>query len=331
MYPKFFVALSAVLAPIAKGAVIDPSIGSPWPTHLDPHVLYQFSNGTTVENIAVRSNGNLLVTLTDRPELYEINPFSPQDTKLVHHFSGYLTLLGITEVTPDVFTINVGNYSAETGGVQGSWAIWQLAFQNDQSKISKVTDLPEAILLNGMTTLGLAPNTILTADSTAGVIYSVNTKTGKHKVVLDNEAFKVEPGALLPIGVNGIKYLDNYVYYTNSFNPLFGRVRVNEFGSAIGNFTTIVTGIGADDFAITEQAAYVAGNIYNVLTEVKLDGESRVIVGNLNSSIVAGATSAAFGRTWRDKHLLYVTTEGGDGSPVNGTFTEGGKIVVVNI
>ncbi|RFU75917.1 quino amine dehydrogenase beta chain [Trichoderma arundinaceum] len=331
MYSSLIIAMPALLASVAAGAVIDPRIGSPWPTHLDSRVIYQFSNGTTLENIAVRSNGNLLVTLTDRPEIYEVNPFDPKDTKLIHHFSGYLGLLGITEVTPDVFTINVGNFSFETGPAPGSWAIWQLAYHKDQPKVSKITDIPEAAFLNGMTTLDSASNTILSGDSTAGVIYSVNTQSGKYKVVLDNEAFKVAPGAPLPIGLNGIQYLDNYVYYVNSFNPIFGRVRVDKSGSAVGSFNTIATGVPADDFAITKQAAYIAGNIYNVLTEVKQDGESEAIAGNLNSTLVAGATSAAFGRTRLDKHVLYVVTDGAKINPVNGTFTEGGKIVALKI
>ncbi|KAL7942777.1 hypothetical protein V8C42DRAFT_330351 [Trichoderma barbatum] len=329
MYFSFPFTVSAFVATIATGAVIDPRNGSPWSTLRDHRVIYQFSNGTTIENVAIRPNGNLLVTLTDRPELYEVNPFSSKNAKLIHRFSEHLGLLGITEVSPDVFTLNAGNFSLQTGPVQGSWAIWQVAFHNDLTKISKVTDLPEAVLLNGMTTLESTPHTILTADSAAGVIYSVNTHTGRYKVVLDNEAFKPVPGAPLPIGINGIRYLDHYVYYTNSFNPLFGRVPVSKSGCPVGNYKTIFAGFAGDDFVVTPQAAYIAGNPLNVLIEVKPNGENKVIAGNLNSSLIAGATSVAFGRTRRDKHILYVVTEGAALSPVNGTFTEGGKIVAL--
>ncbi|KAL7957931.1 hypothetical protein V8C34DRAFT_284306 [Trichoderma compactum] len=327
MHSSFFFTFSALIASVVTGAVINPSDGNPWATVKDHRLIYQFTNGTTVENIAVRSNGNLLVTLTSRPELYEIDPFNPKSLKLIHHFSGYLDLLGITEVSPDVFTLNAGNFSATTGISPGSWAVWQVAFHSEQTKISKVTDIPEAQFLNGMTTLETTPNTILTADSAGAVVYSVNTHTGEYKVVLEDETFKPVPGASLPIGVNGIRYLDHYVYYTNSFDPLFGRVPVNTSGYAVGDYETILTGVLGDDFAVTPQAAYVAGNPANVITEVKLDGENKVIAGNINSSLVAGATSVHFGRTVRDKHVLYVTTTG----TVNATFTEGGKVVALYI
>ncbi|PTB63355.1 quino protein amine dehydrogenase beta chain-like protein [Trichoderma citrinoviride] len=331
MHSNIFLTFTALVAS-ATGAVLDTRNGYPQPSQEDPRLVYQFANGTTIENVAVRSNGNLLLTLTDRPELYEVNPFIPKSAKLIHHFPDYLGLLGITEVSPDVFTLNAGNFSVTEGPTKGSFAVWQVAFHKDQPNVSKVADIPEALSLNGMTTLPSSPNTILTADSTAGLVYSVNTRTGSYKVVLDDETFKPAADAELPIGINGIRFLDHYVYYTNSFKALFGRVRVNKSGFATGSYETIATGILGDDFALTPEAAYIAGNPTNTVTEVDLStGENEVIAGNLNSSLVAGDTSVAFGRTKKDKHVLYVVTTGGSLSPVNGTFSEGGKIVALDI
>ncbi|KAM6479394.1 hypothetical protein HDV62DRAFT_136633 [Trichoderma sp. SZMC 28011] len=327
MHSSFFFTFSALIASVATGDVINPRDESPFTTVKDNRLVYQFTNGTTIENIAVRSSGSLLVTLSSQPELYEVDPFNPESPKLVHHFSGYLALVGITEVSPDVFTLIASNFSAGTAVSPESWAVWQVAFDDEQTEISKITDLPGVEFPNGMTTLETTPNTVLIADSAAGVVYSVNTQTGEHQVVLEDETFKAAPGSPQPIGVNGIRYLDPYVYYTNSFGPLFGRVPVNGSGNAVGDFEIILTGIIGDDFAITPQAAYVAGNPTNVVTEVKLDGESKVIAGSINSSLVAGATSAHFGRTAQDSNVLYVTTTG----TVNATFTEGGKIVALDL
>jgi hypothetical protein len=45
---------------------------------------------------------------------------------------------------------------------------------------------------------------------------------------------------------------------------------------------------------------------------------------------VAGCTAAAFGRSKKDGKTLYVTTSGGQAVPVNGTVTEGGKVVAID-
>lgn len=75
--------------------------------------VWEFSDPTWVENLAVRSNGNLLVTLLSRPELYQIHPTggAPQ---LVHTFSQYTGLLGIAEIESDVFAVVTGNVSLTT-------------------------------------------------------------------------------------------------------------------------------------------------------------------------------------------------------------------------
>ena len=81
-----------------------------------------------MENIAVRPNGNLLVTLVNKPELWEVSPCAQKEssqTRLIHHFTGEEQATGITELSSDVFAIitpntvwkmnlnNAGNYTPE--------------------------------------------------------------------------------------------------------------------------------------------------------------------------------------------------------------------------
>ncbi|KAH7237092.1 uncharacterized protein BKA55DRAFT_543727 [Fusarium redolens] len=61
--------------------------------------LYQFQTGTRIENIAVRSNGKLLTTLSDRPGLYEVDLLKPASPKLIHHFTGYSGLGGVSQAS----------------------------------------------------------------------------------------------------------------------------------------------------------------------------------------------------------------------------------------
>lgn len=76
---------------------------------------------------------------------------------------------------------------------------------------------------------------------------------------------------------------------------------------------------------------YLAGSQGNVAIEVKPNGDRKVIAGNLNSTEVAGATSAAFGRTRIDHNILYVVTGGTETAPVNGTYVEPGKVVALDL
>jgi hypothetical protein len=298
----------------------------------DSRTVYQFSDRTQLENIAVRSNGNLLITSINEPTLYEVNPFSSSPkAKLLHNFPGYIGLLGITELTSDNFALITGNLTFPTGGTPRSFSIWTVSIDKEHYKFAKVTDIPEAIFLNGLTTLNAKDGTVLVSDSTIGVVFRVNTKSGEYEVVLDDPSFKPVPEAPLPLGINGIRILGGYVYYTNSFGETFSRVRIDDAGQARGPYQTIARGVWGDDFAITPTAAYIAGNIDNVITKVDTDGKASVFAGNLNSTLVAGATSAQFGRTKRDRDVLYVVTNGGELSPVNGTFSEGGKIIAFNI
>ncbi|KAM3528361.1 hypothetical protein MY4038_005899 [Beauveria bassiana] len=300
-------------------------------------IVYQFENGTWVENIAVRANGNLLVTLIDRPELYEINPFErPTSAKLVYRFSEYVCLLGVIEVAPEVFTVVAGNFTRQTGPEPGTWAIWKADFgggAEGEANVSKVADIPEAVFLDGMVTLDAEAGTVLVGDAAEGVIFRLNTNTGEYALVQRDESFRPPVDAALPVGLNGIRIAENYLYYVNTFNPLYGRVPIDSVtGEATGPYERISTSVPADDFALdANKTAYVAGGIANVVTKIELNGESTVIAGNLNSSFVAAGTATVFGRTRKDQHVLYVTTGGASEAPVNGTFSEGGKIVALAV
>lgn len=296
--------------------------------------LYQFQDHTRVENIAVRKNGNLLVTLSDRPELYEVDPFNPSSPKLIHHFAGYSGLGGITETTPDVFLVNAGNITfGPIRPVPKSFSVWKVDLSYRHSaRVSKVTDIPEAVYLNGMTTLNARDGVILTGDCASGRVFRLDTNTGNYTVALQNELLQPPPNATLPVGVNGIRMFRDYLYFTNTFKAIYARVPVDLVtGAAMGPYEVLDSNVVADDLAVKAGVGYLAGSIGNVVIKVKSDKEENVIAGNLNSTVVAGATSTAFGRTKKDKNILYVVTSGTEISPVNGTFVEPGKIVALDI
>ncbi|KAM3500317.1 hypothetical protein MY10362_006513, partial [Beauveria mimosiformis] len=158
-----------------------------------------------------------------------------------------------------------------------------------------------------MVTLDAEAGTVLVGDAAEGVIFRLNTKTGEYALVQRDESFRPPVDAALPVGLNGIRISENYLYYVNTFNPLYGRVPIdNVTGEATGPYERISTGVPADDFALdANKTAYVAGGVANVVTKIELNGESTVIAGNLNSSFVAAGTATVFGRTRKDEHVLY--------------------------
>ncbi|KAL0258216.1 hypothetical protein SLS55_007389 [Diplodia seriata] len=322
---KSFAVLSALLSTAAASSNLCARETS-------SRMVYQFEDGTWVENLAIRQNGNLLVDLVDRPEIYQIDPNgNGSSPSLVYRFSGVTSVFGIAEISTDVFTVVTGNFSLSTfAATQDSFGVYQVDLSGSETGVKKIADLPEAEFLNGMTTLN--SNSVLVSDSQAGVVYRVDIATGEYELVLDDATMKPPSNASIPIGVNGIRILGGYLYYQNLFAKLFCRVAIDSTtGKPTGPYETLATNAYADDFAITDQAvAYAANGFENEILKITTAGSVEVVAGSLTSTLVEGATSAMFGKTSQDSSVLYVTTGGGLAAPINGTYTEGGKIVALS-
>ncbi|KAL8745812.1 MAG: hypothetical protein Q9190_002092 [Brigantiaea leucoxantha] len=297
--------------------------------------IYQFSKPTWVENLAVQRNGKVLVTLLTSPDLYQIDPFTPGKVpSLVHSFPTALGLFGIAEFEPDVFVVVSGNFSIATFvNTPGTYSVWKVDLRKPAAVVKKITDVPEGVFLNGATVLNPGKATILLADSGAGVVFRLNANTGRYKVVLDDALLKPLAGAPVEIGVNGLHVGNQMLYFTNTNQNLFAKVQIREDGTAVGPFEVIArNAVGSfDDFGRDRRGnAYVCQGSGNQLAMITPHGLETEVAGNLNSTALAGCTSAKFGRTIRDRKTLYVTTNGGLTGPVNGTTVEGGKLVAVD-
>lgn len=295
--------------------------------------LYEFPRGAWVENIAVRSNGQLLITRTDVPELYLVDPLHPSPS-LVHRFTSAMSLLGITEVAHDIFAVVAGKIDLATASaVPGSFVIWKVDMRSAEAAVLKIAEIPEALFLNGMTLYNAKTSTVLIADSKKGVIWRLDMQTGRYSIALADTTMKPAANSPIQIGVNGIKFRGGFVYYTSSTKKLFCRVAVNAALMAVGPFETIASGFFGDDFTLRQSdgMAYIESNIENTVIQVTPAGMTSVVAGNLNSSLVAGPTAALLGRTKLDCNILYITTSGAQAAPVNGTYTEGGKIIALDL
>ena len=302
--------------------------------------VYQFPNGTWLENLAVRANGQLLVSFLTAPDLYQIDPSSTTEAPpvLIHRFPGTGTL-GIAEIDKDVFAVAAGNVTV-TATIPGTYSVWKVdmrtfdAPSGSPATVAKIADIPEAQILNGATLLDQGSGIVLFADSIGGIVWGLDTRTGEYAKVLDDPLMK--PGAgPTSIGINGIRARNGSVYFTNSAQIVLARVPVHVAnGTAAGAFEVVARPNASfvDDFALRpkDNAAFVATNHDNSLLEVYTAGEkagmSRVVEGRVDSTAFAGTTAAAFGRMASDRGVLYVTTSGA----VNGSFVEGARVLAVD-
>lgn len=287
--------------------------------------VYRFPNGTWVENIVVRPNGNILVALVNTPELWEIIPSAPSDcnlAQLVYHFDEADSVNGITELSPDTYAVIASN---------SVWKVDLSAYEKASEPI-RIAALP-AGTLNGMATLDDERVSVAISDSRLGLVWRLNTHTGNYTVIHQDKTTEPNDDLGLMLGINGLRIANSYMYYNNSPRQIFCRVLIDEStGEALGPYEIITHDVLADDFAVTSDGvAYLAGLTNNVVIKVFPNGSHEVIAGSRDSTDLMTATSAAFGRPVNGQNILYVTTGGESEHPINTTNTRGGKVMALTI
>lgn len=316
----------------------------------ETRTIYQFPNNTYVENLAVRPNGQILANVLTSPQIWLIDPELPGRAVLVHEFPSVLGLSGIVEYQPDVYAIAGGNVSLTTGeSVIGSWSIWSLDLRGlnitsnesvsaQPPALSKIADVPPAGLLDGMALLPSPEKQILiVGDVKTGTIYSVDIETGGYAVVINNTLTAPAPVyAFGSAGTNGIQFRNDTMYFANTGQMGLNTVRLDvSDGTPVGDFKTMAQTLTPldqwDDFALDDEGnVWMAAGGANTVQKINTrTGEVTVVAGDLNSTAIAEATSAKFGRRECDSTVLYITTAGGLSTPVNGDIVIGGQLVAV--
>jgi len=283
------------------------------------NTVYQFppTDFERLENIAVRSNGQILFNTVTGPKTYLIDPTVDSPTPiLLNVYPGATSALGIAEVDDDIFAVVVGSYNITTRvGVPGSFSVWLLNLQGVSPVASKITDIPEALALNGMTALPF-PNSgfVFIADSELGAVWLLNTATGNYEIAIQNSL--LNSTATGTLGINGLHILDRHLFLTNSALGYYIKVGTvhpdgtYDFNIVATPFTSSLPGWGPeiyDDFAFDEDGtAYITAHPDSIVT-VNSRGDQAPYVSGL-----AQPTSAAFGRGSRQQRCtLYITCAGG--------------------
>ena len=187
-----------------------------------------------LENLVVRQDDSMLITVVTRKELHYLPPPRPDaevNPMLLHTFHELAT--GIAEVEADVFVVCTNNgYTTHENYLHRldlrGWA------PGAPVKPELIFSFPKATLaVNGCE--ALTPNTILAADAFAGSIWRVDLVPGgspEAKLWLQHESMAHVEDKLPPPpqpGINGLRYCANrqHVYYTTTGQKLFMRVRVD--------------------------------------------------------------------------------------------------------
>ncbi|CAG8960432.1 hypothetical protein HYFRA_00008151 [Hymenoscyphus fraxineus] len=289
-------------------------------------ILHQFPNGTNAENIAVRSNGHIIVNMiAPAAQMYQIDPKKPAKAALVAEFPGSTSVLGIAEIEKDIFIVSVGSL-AGVSPTPGSFSIWKVDFRSLESAegnvtrkaiTTKVTSMPEAVLNNGVTAVARNSPYVLVADSGLGRVWRVDTRTGEYKCIIEDPLMLPQPGNPLVIGINGLHVFGNTLYFTNTVldGGFVAKVGIETSGPNAGAATgkaEIHSKNGSnDDFTLDKKGIiYSATNFRNSVERMDLNGTSTTIAGGQNETILEANTAVAFGRGKTDKEVLYVTTGG---------------------
>ncbi|KAI3327800.1 hypothetical protein HD806DRAFT_335267 [Xylariaceae sp. AK1471] len=313
---------------------------------LPARTIYQLGDsipGSWFENVALRQNGDLLVTmLQPNASVYSIQqPLSESPKASIISIGNANGTTGIAETSPDVFAIAAGLWSDLAVPVTGTMALWRLDLTGPEPTTRLITNMPEAGLLNGVTSISLGSSpAVLVADSGLDLVWRVDLVTGAYETAVKVPEMAAVPDHVAPqLGVNGVKARDGYLYFSNSNLASIFRIAIDENGYALdGAEAEQVAKFDVDnidDFAIDENGDYwAATNLNDTVAVARMDSigtAGTAVVGSRTQLTVAGDTALALGgRTESDKNIVYVVTGGALGRPVNGTVTEPAKVVAVD-
>ena len=295
----------------------------------------EFPQHFFLENLAVRADGSMLVTVQNRKELWFVS--SPADVlpvqpALLHRFE--FNTLFVVEWKADRFLLGVADvyatrearlYEIDLRGWSPNAAI--------SPRLALVFPQPRAGL-NGACLV--APDVLLAAGMT-DLIWRIDLHDDGARasagIWLEHDSMDNRPGEKKPEqpGINGIQFdaKAGYVYYTSTSRQLMLRVKIDPDTLSPADLPEFVAGGREwDDFLIDEEAAtaYVTTHRENTIDRVRLAhdgnrGGRTVIAGDPFAEMLVGPSAAAWGREPGDKgRVAYVLTDGGTAQPPDGVY-----------
>lgn len=289
--------------------------------------LFNFSTYVDIENSHLRPNGQLLLSTFDNASLFILDPTVPQpEAELVSELPGATALCAITPIGYDKFAV--------IGGVRGNYSytnetIYIVDYSQNatQPSISVASNVTNATMLNGMDSLPKHPHIVMAGDARQGAVYRVDTTTGSWEIAIQDEALSPPADAAAPLGINGLKISNGYLYYTNTARNVFGRVSITDEGFQNGDLETIaeltpgVYDYDWDDFIFDASGAVFVAQPPSAIARILPNGTESIFIGGGNDTSIFNPTSLSLAKNGR---TAYVTTRGGtlDGYEYSGQVVE---------
>jgi len=293
--------------PLIPRQAAPPAKGDQTPAR-SSKVIYQFANGTGVSQLLVRPNGNILVSLADVPNVYEIDTSSANSTStLVHAFTSGSRIVAMTDYAPDHIAVVV---TSPNRTAENTATLWSIRLDlTTGPKIATVAELYDGAYFVSLTKF--LTGQIFAAHS-AGSIWHIDMADGKMRGVVTDKSMEQT--------IAGIRFHQPHIYYVNRDKGLFYRIEVNATGNAVGPVEMIadndlvsklgpgVTILGVTDFALApweERLAYLINYEQGKILKVDQDANVTVAQEGISSPVMG-----QFGRGDFDTRILYVGTAG---------------------
>jgi hypothetical protein len=293
-------------------------------------IAAEFPEHFFLENIAVRSDNSLLVTVANRHELYYVPPptglASAVLPLLLHRFDALAG--GIAELETDVFAVLTGNiYTTHDNYVHRldlrGW------FPGEPAVPEQILCFPPEMRgINGC--CAVSPATLFAADTFGGAIWRVDLGPGgefQAKLWLKHESMAHVPDKLPPPpqpGINGLRYSakTGHLYYTTTGQKLFMRVAIDPTTrEPAAEPERVASGGMYDDFCIDDARglAYLTVHRENRIDSISLEPGGpppHTVAGEMLDPMLLGPSGAAWSRLPDDAgHVIFVTTDGGHTAP----------------
>jgi hypothetical protein len=297
-------------------------------------VVAEFPAHFFLENMVVRADGSMLITVVNRKELWYVPAPSrtlPMQPQLLGSFEFNTTF--IVEWKPERFLLGVADvYETRKARL---YEIDLTAWSPGAPITPRlVLEFPKPWFgLNGAAFV--APNVMIAAGAVA-LLWRVDLSddaSASARIWLQHDSMKNRPGERKPEqpGTNGVQFSNRtgYLYYTTTSQQMMLRVNVDPTTHEATDLPEFIAGGRQwDDFFIDDEAgvAYVTTHRENTIDRVRLshDGNrdgNTVVAGDPFTDVLVGPSAGRWGRAPGDyRRIAYVITDGGTAEPPDGVY-----------